>query len=257
MNAFNRVERQRYWIDGVKPMTSLIWYALAYDFDWAIWAIKELLRVLPGTVFAALADAEDPHAGLVEHLNDPELSANYQADAEFRAQFNAEVARLLSPPAPAGTTADALPVPAADPVANGDRIRAQVRSSLYNEAARRAAAEGAGVVVFGHTHDPGSEALPDGATYVNSGTWTWSGDFTAAGKETWRDLFEHPERYTNDRRLVYVRVDYDDAGRPQGSLIVYRPQQPIPGPQPPVAGLLQRIIAWLCGVLQTLFGGNR
>jgi len=33
---FNQVEWEKWWVDGIKPMTALIWYALAIDFPFAI-----------------------------------------------------------------------------------------------------------------------------------------------------------------------------------------------------------------------------
>lgn len=33
---FNQVEWQKWWVDSVKPMTALIWYALALDFPFAV-----------------------------------------------------------------------------------------------------------------------------------------------------------------------------------------------------------------------------
>jgi UDP-2,3-diacylglucosamine pyrophosphatase LpxH len=47
MNIFNEIERERYWVDGVKPITALIWFALKYDFLFAARAVATLLRALP------------------------------------------------------------------------------------------------------------------------------------------------------------------------------------------------------------------
>lgn len=113
-----------------------------------------------------------------------------------------------------------------DPVAMGDQIRGRVNVMLYDAAARRALEEGAQVVIFGHAHDPGVESLPNGGVYVNSGTWTWRGDFSQAGPQTWQELFEHPEKFTMERQLSYVRVDYDQTGRPSARLLVYQPPWP-------------------------------
>ncbi|MCJ7838800.1 MAG: FAD-dependent oxidoreductase, partial [Burkholderiales bacterium] len=43
---------------------------------------------------------------------------------------------------------------------------------------KRLGGEDVKVIVFGHTHDALIESLPDGATYINSGTWTWCTDLT-------------------------------------------------------------------------------
>jgi hypothetical protein len=90
-------------------------------------------------------------------------------------------------------------------------------------AVARAIEEGVKLVSFGHTHDAGVEDLPDGGMYINSGTWTWRADFGGSGKETWKELFAHPERFTEDRVLSYVRIDYDEEGQPSGRLLSYEP----------------------------------
>lgn len=227
MDVFNQVERERYWIDGVKPVTALVWYALAYDFPFAARALAALLRALPGVVQEGFLDARDPRAELVRQLEDPgqaeQLATRYHRDEPFRVQFHMALARVLCPP-PSLPGGEAMPLMAvSDPVAMGDQIRGRVNVMLYDAAARRALEEGAQVVIFGHAHDPGVESLPNGGTYVNSGTWTWRGDFSQAGPQTWRELFEHPEKFTMERQLPYVRVDYDQAGQPSARLLMYQP----------------------------------
>jgi UDP-2,3-diacylglucosamine pyrophosphatase LpxH len=227
MDVFNQVERERYWIDGVKPITALVWYALAYDFRFAVNAIATLVRALPGIVKEGALDAQDPRAAMVQHLEDSaevqELAARYETDEAFRTEFNAAVAHILSPP-PQLAGVDVVPLTTvSDPVAMGDQIRNRVNSSLFEIAAKRASEEGVKLVTFGHTHDASVERLPEGGAYINSGTWTWRADFSGAGKETWRDLFTHPERFTADCQRSYVRIDYDDAGQPTGQLLAYQP----------------------------------
>ena len=261
-DVFNDVERERYWIDGVKPVTSLVWYALAYDFPFAARTIAKLIHALPGILREGVLYAPGPadegldeRQALARRLEDPaqveELAARYKADEAFRAQFNADVANLLaSPPERLEEGAvpgyEEMPMPGiSDPVAMGDQIRERVNSSLFEMAVKRAAEEGARLVVFGHTHDAGVELLPGGAVYINSGTWTWRGDFTGAGKRTWRDLFEHPERFTGDRQLSYVRVDYDAQGQPVGRLLAYE-LLPAPEEEPPETppSFWERLLAW-------------
>lgn len=227
MDVFNQVERERYWIDGVKPVTALVWYALAYDFPFAVRVLAALLRALPGVVREGLLDAQDARAELVRQLEDPgqaeQLATRYYREELFRVQFHTALARVLCPP-PSLSGGESMPLTAvSDPVAMGDQIRGRVNVMLYDAAARRAIEEGAQVVIFGHAHDPGVESLPNGGVYLNSGTWTWRGDFSQAGPQSWRELFEHPERFTMQRQLPYVRVDYNEAGRPSARLLVYQP----------------------------------
>jgi UDP-2,3-diacylglucosamine pyrophosphatase LpxH len=259
MDVFNEVERVKYWIDGVKPITALVWYALAFDFPFAARAIATLIRRLPGIIQAGVFEVEgrgSRASALARALEDPDrmgqLAARYQTDEAFRSEFNAEVARALAPTAERAE-AFAVPLPSVpDPVALGETIRSRVRSSLFEAARLRAAEEGIQLVTFGHTHDQGAEDLPGGGVYINSGTWTWRADLTTSGERTWKDLFEHPEWFTGDRLLNYVRIDYDDAGQPTGRLMIYEPG-PLPGPeeekpQQQPASLWDRILAWLRGL---------
>jgi UDP-2,3-diacylglucosamine pyrophosphatase LpxH len=256
MNVFNRVERQKYWIDGVKPITALIWYALAFDFPFAARAIATLIRALPGVLWQGLFESPAPSStALADHLETPakmeQLANRYEVDETFRAEFNAEVAKILVPASE--TWMEELPILAADadPLAMGDRIRAWVRSSLFEAAARCAAQERASLVTFGHTHDAGVEALPDGGNYINSGTWTWRADFGGEGKEAWRDLFFHPERFTDDRKLSYVRIDYDRDGQPTGQLCEFVPKSllELPADEGTATEWWHRFLLWLRGIL--------
>jgi UDP-2,3-diacylglucosamine pyrophosphatase LpxH len=261
MDVFNEVEREKYWIDGVKPITALVWYALAYDFRFAARSIAALLRALPGILDEIVFAPEESHAeGLARVLEDPdqvvELAARYETDEEFRAAFNSEVAGLLSPLERPDAVAFA-PERVPDAEAKGNQIRTEVNSALFEMAKIRAAEEGVKLVTFGHTHDAVEEKLPDGGLYINSGTWTWVADFSGADKETWRDLFEHPERFTNDSQLNYVRIDYDQAGQPQGRLMTYEPDAS-PGPEDEAEDSLQslwdRFVAWLKGLWARIAG---
>jgi UDP-2,3-diacylglucosamine pyrophosphatase LpxH len=256
MDVFNDWERQRYWLDGVKPLTSLIWYTLAYDTRFALWAIPKLLRSLPSLVLGVGPDREDARAELARELEGADQvawSAQYRSDPDFRAQFNAGLAHVLAPSTEESLTADqSASALVADPVTMGDWVRDQVHTSLYEAAERCAAESGAKVVVFGHTHEPGIEALPGGATYINTGTWTWSGDFTRAGARTWQELFRHPDKFANNRTLSFARIDYDDAGQPVGRCDVYEPQTVPPSdPESAVRILWQRLVDWF----RKLWGG--
>jgi UDP-2,3-diacylglucosamine pyrophosphatase LpxH len=257
MDVFNEVERDKYWIDGVKPITALVWYALKYDFPFAARAIVTLASRLPGIIKEGLFDEEETRAeALARKLEDPQqvetLAAQYEADSAFRAQFNADVAAILAP-TPDLPGLEALPLAAVpDPEAMGAKIQARANSSLFQIAGQRAVEEGVKLVTFGHTHDPSVEDLPGGGVYINSGTWTWRVDLTGAGQDYWKNLFEHPELFTDDRLLNYVRIDYDAAGEPHGQLLVYAPSSP---PEKPVdeggqktLSLWEQFLAWLRGL---------
>lgn len=266
MDVLNAVEHHRYWIDGVKPITALIWYALAFDFPFAARALAMLLRALPGIVEEAFLDAVPPEAevagnreSLANRLEDPvqveRLASHYRQDEVFRAEFNGEVAYVL---APQREMIDGQPEAAGleyaphlgDPVALGDQVRSRALSALSFQAACLAEKQKAAVVVFGHTHHPVQESLPGGATYINTGTWTWRADFSGAGKATWQDLFMHPERFTQDRLLTYARIEYDEAGQPSGRLLVYGSEGSHTwAPAPVWAGrVCDRVRSWLRGL---------
>jgi UDP-2,3-diacylglucosamine pyrophosphatase LpxH len=226
MDVFNKVEREKYWIDGVKPIPALVWYALAYDFAFAAKAIATLARALPGILWEGLLSTEESRGlvmaeELVDQAKVVRLARRYEMDETFRAQFNFELAEVLSPAPQAYDLELASAAAVSDPVAMGDQVRAKVHSSLFAAASRLAQEEGAKLVLFGHTHDAGMESLPGGSTYINCGTWTWRADFSREGRRRWRDLFEHPEWFTGERRLSYVRIDYDEEGQPHGKLLDY------------------------------------
>jgi UDP-2,3-diacylglucosamine pyrophosphatase LpxH len=263
MNVFNKVERDKYWIDGVKPITALVWYALAYDFAFAAKSIATLARALPDILGQAVfAVDEDQAEALADELEDPvrveELAARYQEDEAFRAQFNAQVASVLSPtPGLPGAAAFSL-TDTPDPVTMGDQVRARVNSSLYAMAARRAFEEGVQLVTFGHTHDASVEPLPEGGVYINSGTWTWRADLSGEGEKTWRDLFEHPEWFTGNRKLNYVRIDYDEEGRPSGQLLEYElpppPEVVVEETEEAPVSLWDEIVAQVRGLWKRIAG---
>jgi UDP-2,3-diacylglucosamine pyrophosphatase LpxH len=226
MNFLNEIERERYWVDGVKPITSLIWFALRYDFLFAARAIATLLRVLPGTIEDALLAVDASQAEvLAQQLEDPqarqEIARRYRDEPAFRARFNAALAQILTPPPTSRGEAALALVPSPDAVSMGEEIQQRMRSSLFDAARRRAMEEDVHLIIFGHTHEAGGELLPGGGVYINSGTWTWKGDFSGAGEGDWQELFEHPERFTDDRMMTYVRVDYDDSGLPHGRLLEF------------------------------------
>jgi UDP-2,3-diacylglucosamine pyrophosphatase LpxH len=283
MDVFNQVERERYWIDGVKPISALVWYALAFDFPFAARAIATLARALPGildeVVFSFEAGGEE---GLIQQLEDPtrieDLARQYETDEAFRARFNAELEAMLSETPLSQTPLPQTPLPqtplpqaagpdeaesfgllstGADPVAMGDKVRDRINSSLYEIAAKRAKEEKVKLVTFGHTHGAGLEPLPDGGVYINSGTWTWIADLGGDGKEKWRELFEHPEQFTNDRRLSYVRINYDEAGEPSGELLSFKPdEKPNPEPSSEALSLWDRITGWFRRLWVTLTGSE-
>lgn len=189
---FNDVERERYWIDGVKPITSLIWYGFAFDFAFALKALFGFLKAALPLFLGSLPLKEPPDPSRVDKPGRALQDLRDVQDLGIRKASAMTLAR---------------------------REVAKVRSALYQAAEARSREEGAHVVVFGHTHVALSEPLETGGLYINTGTWVWLRDFSDEDEVTWKELFEHPERFTEDRRLTYARIDYDEEGQPWGQLI--------------------------------------
>ena len=61
-----------------------------------------MIRALPGILGEGMLADEGSQAGIVQQLEDPaqvaEMAARYEADEAYRAQFNAQVAKILAPP---------------------------------------------------------------------------------------------------------------------------------------------------------------
>ena len=257
---FNSMERARPWIDGVSPLTALIWYALQFDTLFALRALLVLLQAAPGLIagelgFRAASPEREATAALLNEIASSErqeaLARRLAEDAAFRKGFYRQVASALEaaeveepPPTRALPEEEEI-----DPFQRAQAIQNRYTEMLAEEAERKAQQVGALVVSFGHTHRPLVRALSNGGVYVNSGAWVWRGDFAGADRETWRDLFEHPEKYSERRELTYVRVDYDAEGRPRAELHVLRTGEPQPE-KPPVEGR-----PGCLGILRGLWGG--
>jgi hypothetical protein len=92
-----------------------------------------------------------------------------------------------------------------------------LHAQLVDAAAKIARRTGARVVSFGHTHIPTFVSLPEGAVYVNSGTWTWELDLRGQPAEAWRRLIRDDSFTQDEYRLTYVRIDTVD-GHPLATL---------------------------------------
>ncbi len=226
---FNQVEWEKWWVDSVKPLTALLWYALAIDAPFALKALVAFLKVAPLLIVGSLAaGAEDLPAQAEQLLRELEdetqrqaLGQRYAEDETFRREFNTRLARLLGAADAPPEVARAFAVDELSAFDLGKSIVAQVNSALYQAAETRARETGARVVVFGHTHEPLCERLENGGLYLNTGTWTWWRDFARAGLEEWKKFYATPEKYMDEHYLTYVRIDYDEFGRPHGRVLDY------------------------------------
>jgi UDP-2,3-diacylglucosamine pyrophosphatase LpxH len=212
----NQIEHERYWVDSVKPVTALVWYLLSLDTPLGLRALSLLLSELPDILLTADSRMllTDAGADLLAAPGSPGT-----ADALQRRIAQALAPLGLPSAALEATTAEATVLGWGELALRRGQAEEQAqRDALKRVAALKSGQERARVVVFGHTHAACQVPLPDGAAYCNAGTWTWRRDLAGADAKTWRELFEHPERYTHLIQPTYVRVDYDAQDQPQARL---------------------------------------
>jgi UDP-2,3-diacylglucosamine pyrophosphatase LpxH len=219
---FNQVEWAMWWVDSIKPMAALIWYALAIDFSFAVKTLVAFLKVVPILIVGSLAaEAEQ----LVQELEDEAqlkvLGQRYAEDEAFRREFNARVGRLLEAVDAPPEVARAGTLDEVSAFNLGKSTIGEVHSALHRAAEVKVRETGAEIVVFGHTHGPLCERLESGGFYLNSGTWTWWRDLAEAGLDDWKEFYAAPEKFMGEHYLTYARVDYDEFGRPHGCVLDY------------------------------------
>ncbi len=254
---FNQLEWERPWVDGVHPLTSLIFYALAFEPLLALRVLKAFLQVAPDIFVEIAAAPGEGGASTSEQLlaqmqspaQEEALAARLQSDPAFARAFQAQVQEALrekgaAPPPPLSIAGGPLDK---DPVVRAREITEHYWQLLEEAAERIARQEGAQVVLFGHIHERVEKRLPSGAMYLNTGTWVWKGDFSQAPDQVWQDLLHHPEKYSEVRDLTYARIDISDGQITAARLLRVGdapPPPPPPGPQP-APSLWARFLLWL------------
>jgi UDP-2,3-diacylglucosamine pyrophosphatase LpxH len=222
----NHLEYQYYWLDGVKPITALIWYLFALDYSSALRALKTLLRLVPSLIWGslpmgwALSESLQSQEHVSQMLEDVRRMAGLDTSLKERSAFynQVDMALDLYGVQRSGGPLGRLGVYGHAVLPRGqDEQRAQ-RDRLQQVASVRQAQENARVVVFGHVHEPCQRELAGGGQYLNAGSWTWNRDMTDADHVAWQDLFRNPDKYMGGRRLTYVRVDYDERSVPHAEL---------------------------------------
>jgi hypothetical protein len=255
IDFFNTVEQQRIWADSLKPLTSLVWYGLEWDFSFAAKILLMLAKHLPASGTNGESKANATLNALYHQLGDAaacqDLSDRYRASVDFRREFHTRAGQLLVPAvSPPGVFA--WPVPPADESAI-EIARAEIeeiQDSMRRVATRVAAAEGARVIVFGHTHRPCLETLESSTTLVNCGTWSWLGRCDPTEIDVWYRLFTRHDQATPRHHLTYARIDYDEQDVPHAQLLDFTKRQG--GNATGDQGALERIV----GRLQEIFGGG-
>lgn len=239
---FNRLEWERPWVDGVHPLTSLIFYALAFEPIFALRVLKTFLEVAPD-IFLSISGAPQEDVGnvskqilaqIASEEQQATVAQRLQSDPAFARAFQAQVRQALSEKGVAPTPPPRI---AGAPTEIPPEVRAREITEHYwqllEEAADRIAVEhGAQVVLFGHIHERVHKELPSGATYINTGTWVWKGDFSQAPDQVWQDLLLQPDKYSRARELSYARIDYDENGALREAQLLRVGDAPTPPPAP-------------------------
>jgi UDP-2,3-diacylglucosamine pyrophosphatase LpxH len=229
IDFFNSVGRELWFADNIKPMTTLIWYALHWDFNFATKMLAQFIRHTPALVVSDFAPSDKftlPSEDWLGDLEDVEagreLAQRYATEADFRQQFHQQVqqylsdATLISQDVSLFTLAEV----SNDPLAMARADQTQQRNALHRAAEEIAQREGAKVVVFGHTHHPVQEILETGSIYINTGCWLR--DFSKVSPELWQALFNGSRSYSDiPFCLPYARIDYDEDNHPTAQLLYF------------------------------------
>jgi UDP-2,3-diacylglucosamine pyrophosphatase LpxH len=243
----NDIERHHSWIDGIKPLTAMIWYLFALDLRFAVRTLRVLLRLAPLLIIDSLPMAWaltrllEARQVVMDRVDDRERAESLGRDVEERAAFFNEVDAGIEL---YGVPRDGQPLThfrafGHAVLPRGQEEQKAQRDLLARVAAEKQAQDGAQVVVFGHVHHARETPLPNDAIYINTGTWTFSLDMADADHAAWQDLFRHPERYTHTRHLTYARIEYDGERGPSGRLREFTPTPSRPEP------FWRRLLRWI------------
>lgn len=225
--VYNQLERERWFIDNVKPILRVVKLGLRNDLVFTATALGLVARFLltsglpPLLGAAAAGEGETPDTdAVVAAIADPDLRATLEGqlgDAAFRAEFErtvqaagaAELAAAVAGAAPQLTLDEIDVVTGGEVVLGGgagDAYRAAARAALENDPTLS-------TVVMGHTHGPldGYSApidLPDGRTgyYFNSGTWTLHLKDEQHRSYTWAEIADE-RNYTASYTYVLLEPD--------------------------------------------------
>ncbi len=230
ISFFNEVEREHWFVDSIKPLTTLIWFALHWDFDFAAEMLVSFIHHTPALVISDFVPHSEnivaTSSTLLQYLEDRDkryqVSQRYTNDSVFREQFHQQIQRYLDDAHVANKSNDTFPETntGSDPLAIGQAEQQRQQSSLRQAAEEIARQEGAKVVLFGHTHQPAYEKLDSGGVYINTGCWLWKQDLSNAPLKTWEALFKDGQAYGNlPGCLPYARIDYDAHDNPTAQLL--------------------------------------
>ncbi len=263
IDIFNSLGREYWFFNYIKPVTALVWYALAHDFDFAARVLARFIRYTPALVLSDFAQ-DDPSLTWADNpwLEDLEndetrrsLAHRYAADPDFRREFHRQIQTYLNDASAIGC--DAFPPTieiTSDPLESGRAEQRQQQAALHRAAEEIARQQGARVVLFGHTHCPTQEILETGGVYLNTGCWL--SNLSNVSPETWQELFDGVPNLSKLRPcLPYARIDYDEENHPYAQLLYFAQDDPPTSSQtetPPERkrrGFLAKRFAWFTKIL--------
>jgi UDP-2,3-diacylglucosamine pyrophosphatase LpxH len=232
IDFFNEVEADYGFVDHIKPITALIWYAFRWDFDLAS---KATLSFIQHTSTLSELHTDD-HARKDTFLSDledeqrrEEMAQRYTDDANYRRRLHRWLQRYIDSVNlrlkevslyPATEISD-------DPIQMGRASQRLQRLMLLRAAEIISYREGAKVIFFGHTHVPSRESLSSGSIYINTGSWV--DDLSEASSEDWQVLFGGAyDHCQTPARLPYARIDYDEHENPTAKLLYFSHEAEVP-----------------------------
>lgn len=226
INFFNQVEPQLPFVDQIKPLTALLWYAFEWNFDFACQATAQFIRhtALPG---GPTPDLEPLLQELEDEANRAAFAERYLTDPAFRHYLHGRISPYFAEAnssSEEATVSEGLSV-SEDPKLMGLACQQHQRWLLRRAAEAITEQEKARIIIFGHTHQPVQERLPNGSLYINTGSWTL--DLSEASPESWAKLFAGEPAVSALRpSLTYARITYDEQDNPHGQLLRFSLESP-------------------------------
>ncbi|MEW5957146.1 MAG: hypothetical protein AB1801_05460 [Chloroflexota bacterium] len=230
INFCNEAERRYAFVDNVKPLTALVWFALQWDFEFGATMLARFIHHTPA--LAVSSYQPDDHlalttAELLQDLQDQDkrrhMAGQYRHNPAFRQQLHQQIRQYLADAVITTHTPLLFSEPwpgSGDPLALGQAEQSQQQAALRHAAADIARREGAKVILFGHSHCPVCETLETGSLYLNTGCWPERPALSNASAQTWQALFNHSRQLDDlPYRLPYGRLDYDDHNLPHAQLL--------------------------------------
>ena len=233
-DVFNHVEKELWFVANIKPVAGLIWYALGQNFELAARGLACFInQAITLDIIDRNADTDSPANVLLNHLENTETrqatAQRYRTDEVFRLEFHRQIQQVFTAIAPDEAALSVAEV-SNNAIAMGRACQTRQQTLLRQAARQIAGKEGAKVILFGHTHHPLQESLPNGGAYINTGSWIEN--FFDAPLETWETLFEGMHYPGNLLPcLPYARIDYDEDNMPTVQLLYFNKT---PQPNAPV-----------------------